>query len=271
MSEGLAGNLLTPVPRRAPVRGLGVLAIAASVGALVTGGLGAAWTAAPEATGYAHLEALALERSGGDLDRQGTATAHGPDGAVERSITGRKFLAVARELFDRFAGPEADDVVFPPKVIGVGLEDPLVAPLTSRLGWPYCESVSILVVSQGGSPLKHAIPVETLPVGPGSGPVCGGLYGPTEWWADVTFDVHDLSSERGICVSASVRVPPVGSLAGGPCGYQVACASGSGALQSYEFFGLGFVYFLGKVAIVVGGDQSMDASTCVPGMGLLAA
>lgn len=224
--------------------------------------------ALPEETNYQTgsvfdmVKAEALRVSGGDLSKiGGTMIQWGPGKTIvsETPVDGYQFLefvSLATRHVDH--GTEA---ATPDGGIGFGVNDRTVA---GRLGWPFCDYASIFQFYFGapGSGIAKADSLgAALPVS--NGPICGGFYGPTQGWSDVTFDNSGLS----VLISAGaamVMVPTGGSSSnvGVTGGYvfspsSAMSAHGNGALYSIGFFGLGFDYFLGGGnAISVGSAQA---------------
>lgn len=231
-----------------------VLAALALAAAAVPG----AAPAAGEGGAYARLEALALERSGGDLGLAGTL--RGPMGV--ETISGHEFLALVQAATHRLGAPapQADHAVAP-ESFGVGDQA-----LSGASAWPFCDAASIFTYSFGAIQVTPNPTPVPLPLGGAN--ICGGTYGPTESYADVTFVVP----EAGVllaCTAAQVMVggdAPVGLLGGSDCTWSVACFSGEGMYYSAAFFGLHFDYVLGVRGTVVAGHEGMDLTACAPGL-----
>lgn len=224
----------------------------------------------PEADSpLAALRTLALDRSGGDLTRLGVMVTYGPEGPIERPITGEEFLALAADVFLRAPGGADADHFVVPEAVGAGINQPQLA---QRLGWPFCDNVSIFVqyIGPAGSAFTHVIFADGPTIGVGTGPICGGFYGPTRLIADATIDAAGLGTILyGPCGAAMVMVPPtahIGLLGGYNCGWDVGCFSGSAVMTSLNFFGIAIDYIIGSTGTIAMGSAGVDIERCVPGL-----
>lgn len=242
-----------------------------AVGALVmVAGLAAAIPGVPNVSPnsdsimYALIEKNAIEASGGDLSQLGYKIEYLPDGSELRTpIDGNEFLRVAKFMTSHF--PEGKEIVTPDGGIGLGTREP--APAVARTGWPYCDVASLFTYFGGSvANVVQATASAALPVN--SGPICGGFYGATQNW-DVTIDVSSVSVQY-LCGAAMVMIPtggsidiPVGAAGGYICSpfigqnsISAGSAKGNGALYTYEFFGFGYVYFLGGGNVITVGSSA---------------
>lgn len=208
----------------------------------------------------AQVRALALERSGGDLTRLGVQVTHGPEGAVEQPITGEEFLARVAFAAERGSGAQADDFVHA-EAIGYAIQN---TQLQQRLGWPFCDSGSMFAMHFGpGSAIVHA---DRSPTGDvATSPICGGFYGATHTWSDITFDIRGMPGAY-ICGGAMIMMPPALPPLSqqGSCGWTVACFAGNAALTSLSFFGIRMEYVLMGSGYVVLGHDRTDGPACAP-------
>lgn len=235
------------------LRALALLAAALLLAAAAPG------ATAPDTPGAA-LRALALERSGGDLGQLGVMITHGPDGPIERTISGEEFLALAAVAGERLARPQTENLVHS-SAVGFGYHQPHLA---ARLGWPFCDYASFFAMYFGppGSAIAHA---DRSPTGDiATQPVCGGFYGVTHTWSDITFDIRGLPG-AWMCASAlvGINVELPSTTPSAPCNV-VGCISGNAALTSLSFFGIALDYALGNGNMVVIGHDRTEFPTCGP-------
>lgn len=143
----------------------------------------------------------------------------------------RELPAALRDSLGPLLAKVPRDAVLPTHGIGfgdVGLSD-LVA-------WPHCDAIYLVVAYFGipGDALVHSV---KLPVAPPAD-VCGGAFGPSAVWKDVSFTAP-FGRTLAACGRAQVLVAPPATpmegLAGGTmCGWGAACASGIGTLLRVE-------------------------------------
>lgn len=212
-----------------------------------------------------------LRARGGDLGEDGTLTTLTPEGPVVQPMGREAFFARLRHL----PPPTGADHTILPGTWGFG-ERELAG---SGGNFPSCTPVYLYALVQG-NPIDYyhanrSALDATLPTS--REPVCGGWYGGTWSWRDVTLDLR-RGTAYFACAGAMLLVDPaVGVEADGTrCGWTEACFSGEAAVNFWgPGFGIHLLAVLGQVGgIALGATQPTPSSPpllteddppCLPG------
>lgn len=203
------------------------------------------------------LRGLLRER-GGHLDGMGTLTTLTPDGPVTREVRNADVVAA---LLPALA-PAGTDHIVVPGTWGVGEYK-----LGTVLGG-FCAPVYLFAVVYGNPrDYYHATPSDLNgEIGRLYPKPCGGYWGHTDSWKDITINLHQGTS-YGACGGAMLLIEP-GAGAVGPgqrCGWKEACFSGD---ATANFWGPGFaihiLFALGQVGTIVMGNQHLPETPTYP-------
>lgn len=195
---------------------------------------------------------LLLAASGGDLHSLGAMSVWG-DGA-QLGMSGFQILDL---LGASAGGARTTDVVLPSKGFAAGDAD-----LNDQLQWPYCNAVGVYAYYFGGGSGRAITHAASVPVE--GAPLCGGAFGPTSFWTDVSFDLSNLQGPPS-CAIGQVLAPrqvAIGPFGGFSCGWKAACASGEGILGSVQYWSLSIDFFMGRRATAQMGFPGEPAPAC---------
>lgn len=201
------------------------------------------------------VQALLHER-GGDLGDIGTLTTLTPEGPVVRAVRGHDVAAALASAL----GAQAQSTVVP-GTWGAGIDG-----VGGDAGWPGCSPVFLYAIVLGDPrAYYHATPSELddLRTGPSA---CGGWWGATHAWKDITFDLRQGATVVA-CGGAVLLVEPSAGAAGPGtrCGWRLACFSGNAAVNFWgPGFGVHFLFALGQDGGIAMGGETLEPPTRPP-------